>query len=275
MKPTTRKERVQAKRRQRDARLASRLQARGWLRPEKAEAIIARAHGPVAPSVTAAGAVSATSAGRPKASGKRRFLRVVIAFAAVGAAAGAIGLAVGGQAKQTGREADKFASVFNPEPSAPITPPTSGGAIKTDGGPAMARLQAYLDAQNTLTSMGSVQARRAAAEFVSPAWLAATGAAALIGDPDWNPSADQGASGAAPLSLAVSEASGSVAFRADPACAWSPAPTPETAGLAPVTLALCEGAGGEVYGWAELTWQDDLISAIHVGWSSARLRQEG
>jgi hypothetical protein len=69
--------------------------------------------------------------------------------------------------------------------------------------------------------------------------------------------------------------SGSVTFGADAACAWSPAPAPETTGLAPVTLALCEGAGGEIYGWAELTWQDDLISAIHVGWSSAHLRQEG
>jgi hypothetical protein len=250
--------------------MAARLQARGWLRPDKAEAIIAKAAKPAGGGPQIAGA-------RPKASAKRRLSRAAAWFAAIGVAAGVAGLIVGHAARQTNAEAEQLAAVRD-QIAAP-TQPTPLETAQTDARPSAGRVQGYLDAQNVLTSAPTAQARQAAAEFVAPALLEAAGVSKLVGDPDWRPSAAQAASGAAPLHLAVSEASGDLAFRADPACAWSSAPTPENQALQATTLALCQGAGGEVYGWAELTWEgggaDALITAVHVGWSSAHLRQKG
>jgi hypothetical protein len=264
--------------------VAAKLAARGWLRPERAEAIISKAVD-VGPA--------AKDSGSPKTSTKRRLLYAATVFAVLGTVAGVIGLVVQSEANKTQTQADQTAAVLSSETSTLA----SGGneaskeMPETGSGPTSARLQGFLDAQNLLASVDQLgtdaqktAARKAAAEFVSPDLLSSTGVDMLISDPDWTPTADQAASGVTPLSLGVEEVSGSIKFGADPACVWTAAPSLEDTKTTPVTLALCHsdgdgdgGQGQEIYGWAELSWTGDgdraQLSAVHVGWSSAHLRQ--
>jgi hypothetical protein len=277
---TTHKERVQAKRRQRDANLATRLEERGWLRPEKVEKLRAKA----LPDKDQTAATRTSTL-----TGWRRLLRTVLrltaALAIVGVIAGGVSFIIRNNAKQAQDQADQMLSVLS-ETNSSIPAPISGGVSEDDAGPASAKVRAYLEAQNTLTAvdkLGSssqrVLAREAAAAFVSPGLLRTVGVESLVGDPDWTPSRSQAASGVAPLSLAVAVSSGDLSFTADPACEWVDAPRPDGAKPAPTTLALCLGQNDEVHGWAELSWDgeggDALISAVHVGWSSSHLRQTG